>query len=126
VRVVGGHDVGHHAAGGFAGDVHGVGVPAVVLFGIGDHRHQPDRVAAAVARERLVGGDVPAAAAGVGRGVDDDEPVLVGQFSEVGAGVQVGPGALAPVQGQQDRWIRLDVVRHVKVHRQAARVGAEV
>src|SRR5437660_915407 len=83
-----------------------------------------DGVSAGVALQRLVGGDVPAAAAGVGRGVDDDEAVLVGQRPEVGAGVQVGPRALTAVQRQQDRGVGLDVVRHVQIHRQAGRVGA--
>src|SRR5581483_6447955 len=59
VRVVGQHDVGHHGPGGRAGDVDLVRVAAVVLLGVGDHRHDADRVAAAVPGQRLAGGDVP-------------------------------------------------------------------
>ncbi len=129
VRVEGEHVVRHHAAGGRPGGVHPVRVAAVALLDVGHHRHDRDRVAATATPLGGVRPDVEALAEPgllLGAGVDDDEPVPVGQRAELAAGVEAGTRTAAAVHGHDDPGVCRARVRYVDVHAHPARIGAEV
>lgn len=79
IGVGGGEDVGHHAAGGGAGDKDLLWVGVVFVDGVLDHVDEAIAVTAAAMSERCLGINVPAVAVLRGGRVDSDESMFFGE-----------------------------------------------